>query len=61
VGLIALVINAILKVFYPNSPKKLRIEASLILAFLALVLVSPLSLFVIVIIELGLLYGLKKI
>ncbi|AWR95720.1 hypothetical protein [Acidianus brierleyi] len=65
IGMLSLVVYAVLNIFYPKSPRKLKIEASVILGFIILALFSSFTSFILLIVilalGLGLIYGFKKI
>jgi len=64
-GVSLAIVYSILNYFYPNSSRKLKIEASIFLGFIALgtfmSLVSFNFLLVFLLIGLGVMYGLKKV
>ncbi|MBB5255180.1 hypothetical protein [Sulfurisphaera ohwakuensis] len=63
-GVSLAIVYSILNYFYPNSSRKLKIEASIFLGFIALgvfmLFVSFNFLLVFLLIGLGVMYGLKK-
>ena len=64
-GLLSLAVYSLLNIFYPRSPKKFKIKASVVLGFVIITILSsfPSFVFLIVILTvgLGLIYGFNKI